>query len=161
MIPVPDVIKREVSAMPLPKNMNRKSLADIEKDKKDRRLATTNAIRNQYETNDKQRFPLATEALTSIKKNEEVKELMEKQLTKELKFKGTAPRSMPDFSKNKAEVKLTAAALKREKHLIDKEEAEEAKRLADMEMGLKDSSEFNRWQREMERKEDIEEIEYL
>jgi hypothetical protein len=46
MIPVPDVIKREVSAMPLPKNMNRKSLADIEKDKKDRRLATTNAIRN-------------------------------------------------------------------------------------------------------------------
>jgi hypothetical protein len=86
---------------------------------------------------------------------------MEKQLTKELKFKGTAPRSMPDFSKNKAEVKLTAAALKREKHLIDKEEAEEAKRLADMEMGLKDSSEFNRWQREMERKEDIEEIEYL
>jgi hypothetical protein len=26
--------------------MNRKSLADIEKDKKDRRLATTNAIRN-------------------------------------------------------------------------------------------------------------------
>ena len=85
---------------------------------------------------------------------------MEKQLTNELKFKGTVPRAMPDFSKNKAEVKLTAAALKREKHLIDKEEADEAKRLADMEMGLKDASEFNRWQREMERKEDIEQIEY-
>jgi hypothetical protein len=51
-----------------------------------------------------------------------VKEFMEEAVKKELKFKGTEPRPMPDFSKNKAEVKLTAAALKREKHLIDKEE---------------------------------------
>jgi hypothetical protein len=50
MIPVPDVIKREVVAMPIPKNMNKKSLADIEKDKLDRRLATVNAIRSEYET---------------------------------------------------------------------------------------------------------------
>jgi len=32
---------------------------------------------------------------------------------------------MPDFDKNSANVKLNVAALKREKHLIDKEEAEE------------------------------------
>jgi hypothetical protein len=86
---------------------------------------------------------------------------MEEAFTKELKFKGTEPRPMPDFSKNKAEVKLTAAALKREKHLIDKEEQEEAKKIADMEMGLKDASEFIRWQREMEQKDDIEKIEYV
>jgi hypothetical protein len=30
-----------------------------------------------------------------------------------------------------------------------------------MEMGLKDASEFYRWQREMEQKDDIEKIEYV
>lgn len=52
---------------------------------------------------------------------------------------------MPDFKKHEAQVKLNAAALKREKHLIDKEEREEAQKLAMMEMGLKDASEFIRW----------------
>ena len=33
MIPLPQVIKREVKANPVPKNLNRKSLADIEMDK--------------------------------------------------------------------------------------------------------------------------------
>ena len=66
-------------------------------------------------------------------------------MTKEMKFEGTKPRAMPDWNKKQAEVKLTAAALKREKHLIDKEEREEARKLAEMEMGLKDSSEFYRW----------------
>jgi hypothetical protein len=33
MIPVPDVIKREVKAMQVPRNLNRKNLADIEKEK--------------------------------------------------------------------------------------------------------------------------------
>jgi len=33
MIPVPTLIKREVVAKPVPKHLNKKSLADIEKDK--------------------------------------------------------------------------------------------------------------------------------
>lgn len=68
---------------------------------------------------------------------------------------------MPDFKKHEAQVKLNAAALKREKHLIDKEEREEAQKLAMMEMGLKDASEFIRWQREMEQKDDIERTEHI
>ena len=66
---------------------------------------------------------------------------------------------MPDFSKQKAEIKLNAAALKREKHLINIKDREEAKKMADIEMGLKDANEFIHWQREMEKKEDIEKIE--
>jgi len=68
---------------------------------------------------------------------------------------------MPDFAKNQADVKLNVAMLKREKHLIDKEEKEHAERMAQMEMGLKDASEFYRWQREMEQKDDIEKIEHV
>ena len=58
-------------------------------------------------------------------------------------------------------MKITAAALKREKHLIDKEEAETAERMAQMAMGLKDASAFIRCQREMEQKDDIEHIEHV
>ena len=74
MIPVPEVIKREVVANPMPKNLNKHSLADIEKDKKDRRMATVNAIRSEYESNAKKRFPLATEVLPSAQRFESVKE---------------------------------------------------------------------------------------
>jgi len=49
MIPLPQVIKREIVANPVPKNLNRVSLADVENDKKMRRQATTDAIRREYE----------------------------------------------------------------------------------------------------------------
>jgi hypothetical protein len=51
MIPVPEVIKREVKANPVPKNLNKNSLADIEKVKEERRQATIAAIRKEYEQN--------------------------------------------------------------------------------------------------------------
>lgn len=44
MIPAPEQIKREIKARPMPKNMNKKTLADIEAEKKARRTATTKAI---------------------------------------------------------------------------------------------------------------------
>ena len=68
---------------------------------------------------------------------------------------------MPDFSKNEAKVNLNVAALKREKYLIDVEEREAALKLAQLEMGLKDASEFIRWQREMDKKDDIIKAEYV
>ena len=37
MIPLPEAMKREVKANPVPKNLNKKSLAEIEDDKKKRR----------------------------------------------------------------------------------------------------------------------------
>ena len=73
MIPAPEQIKREIKARPAPKNMNKKTLADIEADKKARRQATINAIKGEYEGNDKKRFNLATEARPTIAKTEKVK----------------------------------------------------------------------------------------
>lgn len=68
---------------------------------------------------------------------------------------------MPSYSSQRADVKLNVAALKREKHLIDKEIVEEEDKLAKMAMGLKDASEFTRWQREMIQKDNIEKIEHV
>jgi len=53
MIPLPEAIKREVKANPIPKNLNKNSLADIENEKKQRRQATIDAIRKEYENNEK------------------------------------------------------------------------------------------------------------
>lgn len=68
MIPPPEQIKREIKARPMPANHNKKTLADIENDKKSRRNATINAIKNEYEANGKKRFPLATEGRPTINK---------------------------------------------------------------------------------------------
>ena len=42
-------------------------------------------------------------------------------------------------------MKLNSAAIIREEHLIDKKEKKEAKILKDLEMNLRDDSEYNRW----------------
>lgn len=162
MIPLPQVIKREVKANPVPKHLNRVSLADIEALKKQRRVATTEAVRREYDTSSRQRFALATEKRPSATAIDRVKEEVERNFVKQLKFgEDFKPRPVPDFEKHKADVKLNVAALKREKNLIDREERENAEMLKQMAMGLKDSSEFVRWQREMNQKDDIEKIEYV
>lgn len=128
MIPAPEQIKREIKARPMP-NFAKKTLADIEKDKKQRRMATVNAIKNEYEGNTKKRFELATEGRPGISKADKVRQEMEVAATKDIRFEGTKPRKMPNFDRMDANVKLNVAALKREKHLIDKEEREEQERV--------------------------------
>ena len=73
MIPAPEQIKREIKARPMPKNMNKKTLADIEAEKKARRTATTKAIQGDYEGNAQKRFSLATEARPTIARTLKVK----------------------------------------------------------------------------------------
>ena len=161
MIPPPEQIKREVKARPAPANMNKKTLADIEADKKARRQATINAIRGEYEGNDKKRFALATEARPGVARPQQVHVQVEESIQQTLKFEGNRPRKMPNFDKVQANVKLNVAALKREKHLIDLEEREEVAKLEEMAMGLKDASEFNRWKAEMNEKDEIERLEHI
>jgi hypothetical protein len=68
---------------------------------------------------------------------------------------------MPDFEQHEADVRLNIAMLKREKHLIDKDEAATASLVKQMEMGLKDASEFDKWRGEMDEKDRIEQLEYV
>ena len=86
---------------------------------------------------------------------------MEEQIKKDLQFEGVKPRKMPNFDRMEANVKLNVAALKREKHLIDKEEQEERAHVQEMAMGLKDASEYNRWRSEMGEKDEIERLEHI
>ena len=83
MIPPPEQIKREIKARPMPKGMNKKTLEEIEADKRQRRQATINVIRNEYEANPKKRFPLATETRPTVQKFDKVKEEIEEQMKAE------------------------------------------------------------------------------
>ena len=68
MIPPPEQIKREVKAKPVPKGMFKKTLADVEAEKAERRQATTKAIVKDYDEGVKKRFELKTEKLQSNQK---------------------------------------------------------------------------------------------
>lgn len=70
VIPQPEALAREVIANPIPKGLFKKSVIDIEKDKEDRRKAKTEAIRKEYEDNNKKRFELATAARPTVQKVE-------------------------------------------------------------------------------------------
>jgi len=70
-------------------------------------------------------------------------------------------REVPDFSKVEAPVKLTSAAVLREGHQLKVKAEQDAKVLKDFEINMRDASEYDRWRREMEEKEDIERLEHI
>jgi len=57
---------REVKANPIPKGMFKKTLVDIEKEKAERRQATINTVKQEYEDNGKKRFELETEKRPTV-----------------------------------------------------------------------------------------------
>jgi len=61
VIPQPEAIPREVKSNPVPKNLFKRSLAEIEAEKEERRKKEAEAIRQAYLTSEKQKFALATE----------------------------------------------------------------------------------------------------
>lgn len=61
VIPQPEPLKREIKSNPIPKNLFKKNLADLEKEKEDRRKQKTDAVRDNYERDEKKKFKLSTE----------------------------------------------------------------------------------------------------
>ena len=57
---------------------------------------------------------------------------------------------MPNFEKNEAPVKLTAAAVKREALALKKADEAEEKRLKDLELHQRDETEYVTWKAEMD-----------
>lgn len=74
VIPQPEALLREHKAIPIPKNLFKKGVIDIEKDKEERRKAKTEAIRKEYEENPQKRFELASEKRPTVEKFDRTKE---------------------------------------------------------------------------------------
>jgi hypothetical protein len=160
VIPSPEAMAREVKSNPVPKNLFKKTLAEIEAEKEDRRKKEAEAIRKSYQESEKQKFALATETRRPDKFQKTKEEILKKR-DEELKFDGKHARELPDFSKVEAPVKLTSAAVLREGYQLKVKAAEEAKVLKDFEVNMRDAGEFERWKREMDEKEEIERLEHI
>lgn len=80
VIPRPLELPRVTEANPIPNNLFKKTVKDVEKEKEDRRKANTEAIRKEYDDNEKKRFALATEGLKSTKKFDQTKDYVETQI---------------------------------------------------------------------------------
>ena len=151
---------REIKSNPVPKNLFKKNLAEIEAEKEDRRKKETEAIRKAYEESERQKFALATEQRRPDKFTKAKDDVLKKR-QEELKFEAKHAREIPDFSKVEAPVKLTSAAVLREGHLLKIKAEQDAKILKDFEVNMRDASEFDRWKREMDEKEEIERLEHI
>ena len=86
---------------------------------------------------------------------------MEATRQSELQFGNSYARPMPDFEKKAAAVKLNAAAIKREGHLLKIAKEKEEKVLKDFEQNCRDEKDFMRWQSEMKEKDEIEHLEHV
>lgn len=160
VIPKPEPLKREVKANPLNKKvLYGKSLADIEKEKQERRKQKINRVKQEYESSSIQKFDLKT-----AKTDYDIEKVREQHLEEEkkkLKFNEKHARKMPKFEEIEAPIKVNTAAILREGHLLKKRQEGEEEIMRDLELNMRDASEFERWKREMNEKDDIERIEHI
>ncbi|XP_064382456.1 cilia- and flagella-associated protein 99-like isoform X1 [Halichondria panicea] len=75
-----------------------------------------------------------------------------------LQYNPVKPTPLPSSIKEIRPVKLNAVAILREGARVQRVEDEEEKRLASLEAGEKDASEFTRWQEEMKQREAAEKL---
>lgn len=95
-------------------------------------------------------------ACANAEKSQKTKEKIQNILSEEdakLDFDRPKTNKAPSFLNQEVPVKMTAAAILREGALYHRREAEEIRRLENLEAGAKDKSEFEKWQSEMKRKD--------
>lgn len=68
---------------------------------------------------------------------------------------------MPNFEENQAGIRLNVASIVKEEYKLRAKENEEQKIIKDLEINLRDSSEFKQWKQKNQELERIQELEYL
>ncbi|OMJ88010.1 hypothetical protein SteCoe_10166 [Stentor coeruleus] len=71
------------------------------------------------------------------------------------------PKKMPNYDEKSANIRLNAAAILREEARLKKQEEEEKKRIANFMIDMRDDREFDKWQKAMRNKDEIDKIEKL
>lgn len=152
---IPELEKIEVGFKANPAPRLNKDLRAIEEEKAARRREIQDNIKKYYEENKKkQEFELETSKRpTNLPR---LKEEAERQTAKELKKKPT-PKPMPKYSE--VDVKLNVAAILREEKKLNEKIQEEERRMKDLEMNMRDESEYEAWKKDQREKDRYEELE--
>ena len=65
---------------------------------------------------------------------------------------------VPDYDKHESHVQMTTAAIIREEVLVQKQIEKEKQKIMELEVNMRDSTEFKRWQKRERKKDDINRI---
>jgi len=154
LVPEPEVISRDVKAMPVPAGLHKTSLVEVEAEKKRRREEEKGRLAAKYASS-----KYADLEVAKPKDTTEVEELtrkVEAERMAECTFKPKpAKKYIPPAEE--AVVRQNAAAVLREDALLKQKQAKEYQVLKRYEEDLHDASEFSRWQQEMRQKDQLEE----
>eukprot|EP00933_Yihiella_yeosuensis_P010842 TRINITY_DN1176_c0_g1_i1.p1 TRINITY_DN1176_c0_g1~~TRINITY_DN1176_c0_g1_i1.p1 ORF type:complete len:770 (+),score=247.82 TRINITY_DN1176_c0_g1_i1:59-2368(+) len=157
LIPEPEVINREVKAQPIPANLNKQTLAEVEAAKTKRREQEKARIATKYDP--QEAFSLKTAVRRDYASElEKLKEEVEAERMEQCTFQPKAAKPYVPPAED-AVVRQTAASVLREDALLKQKQAKEYQILKRYEEDLHDASEFNRWQEKMKEKDHLEEEE--
>lgn len=143
---------------PFPKEMCEITMKDIDKKNKERKEQSKLETLKKYEGVE---VKLNKDAeLIEAKKKDLIEKVAEEKY-KEIEKTRAQFKLPPKTEPPKQEIKMTAASILREEVLLKKKEAEEKAKIANIEQNLHDASEFERWQKEMKQKDNIERKEQM
>ena len=151
-------ISNTFKALPIPKNLKNISLEKIESQRKKR----INILKKDIiERTEKDRRAITLETEKRPNNIDKIRNLVEKNIEKNLKFNKIFSHPMKNFDKFKAEIKYNEASILKEEYLIEKKNKEEEDELNKILIEKKDRKEFDRWVTEMKIKDDIEKKEKI
>jgi len=155
LIPEPEVISREVKALPVPAAIHKTSLAEVEAAKKKRLEDEKEKVQRKYPSESNFKFD-ASEARRNPTELEELAMKVEAERFAECTFK-PAPAKEWTPPTETAVVKQNAAAVLREDALLKKKQAQEYEMLKRYEQELHDASTYHEWQQQMREKDKSDE----
>ena len=154
----PIIISNSFKALLIPKNIKNISLLKIENDRKKRIDILKKDI---IERTEKDRRALTLETEKRPNNIDKIRNIVEKDIEKNLKFNQKYSIPIKSFDKFKADVKYNEAAILKEEYMIEKKNKEEEEQLNKILIEKKDRKEFDRWVNEMRIKDDIENMEKI
>lgn len=154
LIPEPEVISREVKALPVPHGVLATSLADVEEEKRQRMLETKAQTAAKYDPT--QHFQLQTALRRDGTEIEELTRKVDAERMAECTFQPAKARTYVHPVED-AVVRQNTSAVLREDALLKKKQAKECEILKRYEEDLHDASEFYVWQQNMKEKDQLEE----
>ena len=151
-------ISNTIKALPLPKNLKNNSLEKIENERNKR---IKSLKENIIERTEKDRRSLTLETDKRPNNIDKIRNLVENNIKKNLKFNQKYAITMKNFEKFKADVKYNEAAILKEEYMIDKKNKEEEEELNKYLIEKKDRKEFDKWVNDMKIRDEIENIEKI
>eukprot|EP01138_Halocafeteria_seosinensis_P006232 gb/GECG01006373.1/.p1 GENE.gb/GECG01006373.1/~~gb/GECG01006373.1/.p1 ORF type:complete len:910 (+),score=221.53 gb/GECG01006373.1/:1-2730(+) len=154
-LPEPEKIPKKIQANEVPSYIHKKSLKEIEEERKKRTQENAEKTKKKYQNAKAPRF-------SEIRRDtEKLKQQIEAERDRELQFDKPKANPVPEYPEEGADIKMNVAAILREEALFRKRQKEEAKTIEEYEANLRDSSEFEQWQKRLKEAEEEEQRELI